>query len=202
MVIVVDYGLGNLPSVRRALEECGAEVQVSSRPEDILSCSHIVLPGVGSFADGIRNLREKGWAEALVQAAHNNTKVLGICLGMQLLADSGTEGGEASGLGLIPGRVLRLQATDDEPRIPHVGWNEIHLRGVHRIFSEIDDHTDFYFVHSYHFLADNQDNVLATTPYCGGFTSVIGKGNIVGVQFHPEKSSKIGFRLLRNFLEF
>lgn len=201
MVLIVDYGLGNLRSVRRALEECGATVKVSARPEDLADCSRAVLPGVGSFADGMRNLNERGFGEALPRAAAAGLPVLGICLGMQLLADHGTEGGGSPGLALVPGQVIRFQPAAQDVRIPHVGWNEIEIQRPHPLFSNIANHSDFYFVHSYYFVPASAESILATTPYCGGFASVVTHQSVIGVQFHPEKSSKLGFRMLRNFLE-
>ncbi len=201
-VLIVDYGLGNLGSIRRSLEECGASVRVSGDPEALLAASRIVLPGVGSFGDGMSNLRRMGLAPALRAAAgQDRIPLLGICLGMQLLADRGYEGGETEGLGLLPGEVRRLEPGDPSERIPHVGWNEVYRTGNSPIFDGIPDGSDFYFVHSYRFVAGSAGNVLATTPYCRGFASAVGAGNVLGVQFHPEKSGRPGFRLLNNFLK-
>ncbi|MDT8903909.1 imidazole glycerol phosphate synthase subunit HisH [Anaeroselena agilis] len=202
-VLVIDYGMSNLGSIRRALEECGASVVVSDDPRDIQNASHIVLPGVGAFGDGMRNLNDQGWTEKLRQTVREDgIPLLGICLGMQLLADKGHEGGEHAGLGLVPGEVRRFVATADHERIPHVGWNEIKRTADSPLLDNIGDGTDFYFVHSYHFVAGEQRCVLATTPYCGTFHAVVAKDNVFGVQFHPEKSGPMGFRLLSNFLNF
>lgn len=199
--LVVDYGMGNLGSVRRALEECGSGVFVSDNPADCDQADHIILPGVGAFADGMASLKSRGWIESLRTAVLENTiPLLGICLGMHLLADKGFEGGETAGLGLIPGEVRRLTADSPETRIPHVGWNEVQHSCVHPLFTDIPSGADFYFVHSYHFASDNVEDALATTPYCGAFTSVIARGSAYGTQFHPEKSSRYGFQLIRNFL--
>lgn len=200
-VLVVDYGMSNLGSVKRAFEECGADVFISDTPSDCAQAGHIVLPGVGAFADGMAALTEGGWITALRSAAlEDRTPLLGICLGMHLLADKGFEGGETRGLGLIPGEVLRLTADTPEIRIPHVGWNEVHPVGTHPLFTGIPAGADFYFVHSYHFVPENAGDALASTPYCGSFASVVGRGNVYGTQFHPEKSSRSGFQLIRNFL--
>ncbi len=199
-VLVINYGMGNLGSVRRAFEECGANVLVSGDPADLADAERIVLPGVGAFPDGMANLNAAGWPARLREALQNpGVHLLGLCLGMQLLADKGYEGGETAGLGLIHGKVKRLQPTGGE-RIPHVGWNEVRFARPNPLFGGIPDGTDFYFVHSYHFQAADPASVLATTPYCGAFTSVVGAGNVFGTQFHPEKSSKPGFHLIRNFL--
>lgn len=201
-VLIIDYGMGNLASVRRAFEEAGAHVFISNDPSDMADAERLVLPGVGAFYDAMEALREKGWDKAIKQAAlKDGLPVLGICLGMQLLAEMGTEGGETQGLGLIPGRVIRLEPVHGKERIPHVGWNEVHFQGPHSLFDGIEKGTDFYFVHSYHFVPHDKENALAITPYCGSFVSVVGRGTVLGTQFHPEKSSKAGLRLLKNFLK-
>jgi len=199
--LIVDYGMGNLGSVKRALEECGADVIISDDPAACEQVDHIVLPGVGAFADGMAALTDCGWINPLRTATQKNRiPLLGICLGMQLLADQGFEGGETIGLGLIPGKVSRLVADAPEIRIPHVGWNEVNHVGIHPLFDGIPTGMDFYFVHSYHFLPANAADVLASTPYCGSFISAVALGAVFGVQFHPEKSSRAGFQLLKNFL--
>lgn len=199
-VLVINYGMGNLASVRRAFEECGATVLVSDNPDDLSGVDRIVLPGVGAFPDGMNNLAVAGWPAKLHAALKDpEVRLLGICLGMQLLADRGFEGEETAGLGLIPGTVTRLQPPGGE-RIPHVGWNEIHAAQPHPLLEEIPDGTDFYFVHSYRFQPKDPESSLARTPYCGDFASIVGRRNVVGTQFHPEKSSKQGFQLIRNFL--
>jgi len=201
--LIVDYGMGNLGSVKRAMEECGSEVVISDAPADCVWADHIVLPGVGSFADGMAALTIAGWVDALRRAAlADKIPLLGICLGMQLLAEKGIEGGVTTGLGLIPGKVDLLVADSSEARIPHVGWNEVHHNGLHPLFSGIPSGTDFYFVHSYHFKTGNADDVLALTPYSGSFVSAVALGTVFGTQFHPEKSSRAGFQLLRNFLAY
>jgi glutamine amidotransferase len=200
-VLVIDYGMSNLGSIKRSLEECDADVLVSCDPKDIDIAASIVLPGVGSFADGMANLNDHGWSAAIRHAVIEcSIPILGICLGMQLLADIGYEGGKVAGLGLIRGEVERLIPDSQGVRIPHVGWNEIHRTRSTPLFEGIADGSDFYFVHSYHFIPKQKENVIAETPYCGGFVSAVSNGNIYGVQFHPEKSQRIGFKLLDNFL--
>lgn len=200
-VAIIDYGMGNLGSVYRAFQECGAQPFISSDPTKIINADHIVLPGVGAFSEGMRHLQSRGFIEPLKKAAlEMQTPFLGICLGMQLLADKGYEGGETNGLGFIKGTVKRLEPNEPTTRIPHVGWNELNKTQSNALFAEIPDGGDFYFVHSYHLLPQDQNDVLATTPYCGSFVSVVGRRNIFGTQFHPEKSSKLGFQLIRNFL--
>lgn len=199
-ILIVDYGMGNLASVKRAIEECGGDAFISNDPEDILGTTHIVLPGVGSYADGMNNLQKSGWIQPINKFVNDGLPLLGICLGMQLLATKGFENGETEGLGLIPGEVRRLSATSLEEKIPHVGWNEIFYEQEELLFHSIPSGTDFYFVHSYHFVPLQADSILTTTPYCGKFVSSVQLGNIMGVQFHPEKSSQYGFQLLHNFL--
>lgn len=199
-VLVINYGMGNLGSVRRAFEECGASVLVSEDPSDLANAERIVLPGVGAFPDAMARLNAAGWAAPLRATLENpGIHLLGICLGMQLLADTGHEGSETPGLGLIHGEVIRFVPPNGE-RVPHVGWNEVRPTQPSPLLDGIPPATDFYFVHSYHFRAARPENVLATTPYCGEFAAVVGAGNVFGTQFHPEKSSRPGFQLLRNFL--
>lgn len=199
-VLIINYGMGNLGSVRRAFEECGADVLVSEDPAGLADAERIVLPGVGAFPDAMARLNAAGWPAKLREALENpGVHLLGICLGMQLLADKGHEGSETPGLCLIHGEVTRFVPPNCE-RVPHVGWNEVHQEQSSPLLSGMADGTDFYFVHSYHFQPARAENVLATTPYCGDFASVVGAGNVFGTQFHPEKSSKPGFQLIRNFL--
>lgn len=199
-VVVVDYGMGNLGSMRRALEECGAVVVVSDRAEDLGRASHIVLPGVGAFPDGMDSLRARGLDQALTeQALGQGIPLLGVCLGMELMAGTGHEVRACAGLGWIPGDVLRLVPVDGE-KIPHIGWDQAHPARPHPVLDGIVPGADFYFVHSFHLRASDPASVLATTPFCGGFASMVARGSIVGTQFHPEKSQRVGLRLLRNFL--
>lgn len=199
-VVIVDYGMGNLGSVQRALEECGVSAEIASDPTAMARASHVVLPGVGAFGDAMARLASGGWIEPLRQLAAERVPLLGICLGMQLLADYGEEGGGHEGLGLVPGRVVRLHPADLRERVPHVGWNEVCARRADPLLASIPPRTDFYFVHSYHFSLVDDQNAVAYTPYCGEFTSVVRAGSVTGTQFHPEKSSRAGLRLLRNFL--
>lgn len=199
-VLIIDYGMSNLGSVRRAFEECGADVTTSADPGALDRAERIVLPGVGAFPDGMARLNAAGWPEKLRQTlANEEVHLLGICLGMQLLATKGYENGETTGLGLISGEVVRLAPIARE-RIPHMGWNEVQIQKRDPLTEGIRNGTDFYFVHSFHFRATDASHVLASTPYCGGISSIVGKGNVMGAQFHPEKSSRPGFQFIRNFL--
>jgi len=200
-IVLIDYGMGNLGSARRAFEECGAEVLVSENPSDLADADRFVLPGVGAFGDGMAQLSERGWIPRIMEALKvPHIALLGICLGMQLLADKGYEGGENAGLGLIPGEVTRLEPPVASVRIPHIGWNEVHYSDPRLLFANIPSASDFYFVHSYQFVPKQRDTILATTPYCGTFISAVRRGNVFGVQFHPEKSGRPGMQLIRNFL--
>lgn len=199
-VLVIDYKMGNLGSVRRAFEECGTNVVVSDNPMDLNAATHIVLPGVGAFRDGMSNLHQHGWIPGIKEAVGDGVPILGICLGMQLFAQRGYEGGEVSGLDLIRGEVKRLEPELSQERIPHVGWNEVHKVRPSVLFEGVSSGTDFYFVHSYHLIPYDESCIVAMTPYCGSFVSAVNSENIFGIQFHPEKSSKPGFQLLLNFL--
>lgn len=200
-VAIVDYGMGNLDSVVRAVEECGGRPMVIHEARELDMASYIVLPGVGAFAKGISNIRTRRLDERLFKnVMKRGIPFLGICLGMQLMAAKGWEGGEANGLGWIEGEVKRLEPVDESERIPHVGWNEVVFRQTSPLFDEIPSGKDFYFVHSYHFSCQNDHEVLARTPYCRSFVSVVGRGHVFGVQFHPEKSRRPGLQLIKNFL--
>lgn len=199
--VVVDYGMGNLGSVRRALELLGADAVVASEPEQLQGADRVILPGVGSFSEGMERLRDGGWDAALAEATQlRQVPLLGICLGMQLLASHGDEGGRSAGLGLIPGRVRLLSELGCELRVPHVGWNSVLLLGAPTLFALIPDATDFYFVHSFAMVPEDDADLFATCDYGVQVAAVIGRGRVYGTQFHPEKSSKAGLQLLKNFL--
>ena len=202
-VAVIDYGMGNLGSVRRALTELGADAFIAGQPDQLAAAERIILPGVGSFSDAMSSLNNRGWSDQIRhQALVSGKPLLGICLGMQLLASSGSEGGNTLGLGLIPGATVHLDTLGCTLRIPHVGWNAITPCGEPALFAGIPAGTDFYFVHSYTLRPDNSSHALATADYGIQVIAAVGSGNIFGTQFHPEKSSRAGFRLLKNFLEF
>lgn len=198
---IIDYGMGNLLSVQRTFERCGSDAVIIDNPLKLREAEHIVLPGVGAFPDAMSNLKKNGWIEELNRAVlEKETPILGICLGMQLLAERGYEVQECKGLGYISGEIVRFDQTLEKERVPHVGWNEIIKRQDTPLFDDIIDGTNYYFVHSYHFRVEDDENIATVTPYCGEFVSSVVKNNIVGTQFHPEKSQKAGFKLIRNFL--
>jgi glutamine amidotransferase len=206
-IAVVDTGLCNVDSMWRAIDDSGAKAVVTDDPSDLAFVDKIVLPGVGAFADAMDVLTERGLAETIIEnVTDHEVPILGVCLGMQLLASHGCEVRDTDGLGLIAGEVVRLvpvAAPDDgaRERIPHMGWNEVHRRVTSSLLVSIPDAADFYFVHSFHMQCVDECDVVATTPYCGGFASIVARGHVFGTQFHPEKSQAMGRRLLRNFVE-
>jgi len=204
---VIDYGVGNLGSVLRALEELRVAPVLVNRAADMHATDCLILPGVGNFADCARLLEEGGWTTALRDEVQGYQRpLLGVCVGMQLLADRSTEGAaegqDTPGLGFIPGQVQHLRTLGCTQRVPHVGWNSItRTRIDDALFQGIPDGTDFYFVHSYAFAPQDPADVLATTDYGAPVTAAVRHGHVWGTQFHPEKSSRAGFRLLKNFIE-
>jgi glutamine amidotransferase len=200
-VAIINYGMGNVDSVKRAIEECGGNAAITDDPGIISSATHVVLPGVGNFKEGMNNLKSRNLVPVLTdQVIRERKPFLGICLGMQLCAKRGREGGGEDGLGWIDGEVRRFVPDIPGIRIPHIGWNNVILPKSHPLFDGIPSGKDFYFVHSYHLTGCPDENIISYTPYCGCFVSSVGRGNIHGLQFHPEKSQKVGFQLLRNFL--
>jgi glutamine amidotransferase len=200
-VAIVDTGLCNVDSMWRAIEECGAKGDITADPADLAHADKIILPGVGAFPDAMAALRQHGLAEAIrEQVLTEQIPVLGVCLGMQLLANSSDEVRRTRGLGLLDAHVERLVPIDPSERIPHVGWNEVQRTREHPVIAGLPDGVDCYFVHSFHMRCAEPADVLATTPYCGGFTSMVARGHIFGSQFHPEKSQSHGLRILRNFV--
>jgi imidazole glycerol-phosphate synthase subunit HisH len=199
---IIDFGLCNLDSIKRAVERCGARAIVTSTAGDLDACDRLIIPGVGAFATAIGNLREDGMDRAILERrSRENVPILGICLGMHLLAESSTEGGNSTGLGLLPGCVERLVATSDGERVPHVGWNDIEIHQPHALFDGVASGTDFYFVHGYKFVPGDAGDTLASSTYCGGFSAAASApGHVYGVQFHPEKSMAAGLTLLGNFV--
>jgi glutamine amidotransferase len=198
MIGIIDYGAGNLASVRYAFQKLGVEVEVCSDPSLILRYSHLVLPGVGSFRIAMEQLKRENWPSAIRQHVMSKRPLLGICLGMQLLFDEGEENGHSVGLGLVPGWV-KLMYPSGHLNLPHVGWNRLYQRYSHPIFDGIRDHVDYYFVHSYHCIPASEDDILSTCDYGGHFVASIARRNIVGMQFHPEKSQPTGLRILKQF---
>ncbi len=210
-VAIIDYGSGNLRSAAKAFERAVAEtegatdVRVTSDPDDLAAASHIVLPGVGAFADCRAGLEGvAGMTEALEKAVRRQTKpFLGICVGMQLMADVGREHGDTPGLGWIGGEVTPLEPSDATLKIPHMGWNDLSFSSPgHPVLEGLDDGVHAYFVHSFGLNCSDPADVLAEVDYGGPITAVVGRENMVGTQFHPEKSQLTGLTLLKNFLSW
>lgn len=187
--------MGNLASVSKALKKIGVQHSISADPEAVKAADKLVLPGVGSFSAAMQNLHSSGLAEAIQErVAAGGVKLIGICLGMQLLATTGYEPAECQGLGLIPGEVVPIEAGMP---VPHMGWNDIRIRNPH--YFEGVSYPDFYFVHSYHFKPDNPAHIAATTEYGTDLVAAVQNGSVFGCQFHPEKSQQAGLRVLQNF---
>jgi len=210
-VAIIDYGSGNLHSAAKAFERAAREegsklaVKVTAAPEDVLSAERIVLPGVGAFADckaGLAGI--PGMIEALEEAVRERGKpFLGICVGLQLMAARGLEHGVTPGLGWVEGEVRAIEPSDPSLKIPHMGWNTLHLARAHALFDGIptgDDGLHAYFVHSYHLVPEEAGDLVATTDYGGAVTAFVTRDNMAGSQFHPEKSQKLGLALITNFL--
>lgn len=198
---IIDYGMGNLHSVKRKFDRIGARAIVTSDPQQLASMDKVVLPGVGHFAKAMENLTSLGLIDALNEIVRDGTTpILGICLGMQLFANSSEEGNVA-GLGWIDAEVVRFRVNDTlRFKVPHMGWNAISAKKESPLLSEISPESEFYFVHSYHFKCHHSGDVLCETDYNYPFTSAVAKNNIYGVQFHPEKSHDAGEMMLRNFV--
>ena len=198
MIAIIDYGMGNLRSVQKALEAVGQDAMVVSDPDQIRRASKVILPGVGAFADAIDELRRTGLGEAFVEAVGAGKPCLGVCLGLQLLFDVSEEDGEHRGLGLIRGRVVRFSA---EPglKIPHMGWNTLRIRKPSPLLEGLEPEPSVYFVHSYYARPDNPSDVIAEADYPGPFAAMVGHDNLTAAQFHPEKSQRVGLAMYANF---
>jgi glutamine amidotransferase len=199
MIGIVDYGVGNLKSLLNGmLFHEVAEVGLVSDPAELDRCDKILLPGVGAFGEAMSRLVERGFDEALKEQVSKGKYLLGICLGMQLLASKSYEGGETAGLDLIGGEVVRIDW--EGVNVPHMGWNSVAHNGDD-LFAGVEKGADFYFVHSYHFVPDDELSVISTTDYKETFVSSVRHDNVYGLQFHPEKSQRDGLKVLRNFME-
>lgn len=205
MIAVVDYGMGNLRSVQKALQHVGADARIVTSPIDVAQAEKIVLPGVGAFKDAIDRLRATGLDQAVVNAVKKGTPFLGICLGFQLLFDVSYEDGQHTGLGLLPGKVVRfdfpISRIAQPLKIPHIGWNQICPKPCCPLFNGVENDSYVYFVHSYHAVSLDEDVIAATTDYGYAFPSAVWSNNIFATQFHPEKSQAIGQQMLKNFVE-
>lgn len=196
MIAIIDYGMGNLHSVSKAVERLGCEAVVTADPARILAADGAILPGVGAFGDAMANLRETGLDAVVKQYAATGKPLLGICLGMQLLFTESEEHGLNKGLNLLPGRVVRFQGSY---KIPHMGWNELTFKQASPLFEGVEP-GHVYFVHSFHALPENPLDLLAVTDYNQPVTAIVGRGSLFGMQFHPEKSGALGMMLLEKFV--
>jgi glutamine amidotransferase len=199
MITILDYGMGNLRSVEKAFQKIGAKVKVSNSPKDVKDASSIVLPGVGAFKDCMENLERLGLTTPIIESIKQGKPYLGICLGMHILFEESSEFGIHKGLGIFKGNVPKFQSGN--LKIPHMGWNKVNLLNNTPLFEGIEDGQYFYFVHSYYVAPKDEQIIAGTTQYGGTFTSMIHKDNIYAVQFHPEKSQKIGLKILENFVK-
>lgn len=199
-IVIIDYKMGNLHSIQKAFKKVDCNAIISNDIEVILKASKLVLPGVGAFKDGMKHLDELNLINILSKKVlEDKTPILGICLGMQLLSNKSYENGETIGLGWIDAEVIKFDFDTKKLKIPHVGWNELYYQKENCLFNNIQNKSDFYFVHSYHFKTD-EDIVLTTTDYGFEFVSAINRDNIYGTQFHPEKSQSVGLQLINNFV--
>ena len=202
MIAIIDYGVGNLFSLRSSFDAIGAETVVTSDASVICSADKILLPGVGAFEDARNKLRLSGLDKVVVSEARRGKPLMGICLGMQMLFERSYEYGEHEGLGLLSGSVIGMQGTvPDGLKIPHIGWNSLSVKSEHPIFKYVKFGDFVYFVHSY-YAVNCDDSLLATTDYGMEITAAVAKGNVCGTQFHPEKSGEVGLNILRAFAEW
>jgi glutamine amidotransferase len=198
MIIIIDYGMGNLRSVQKAIEAVGYRAEITTDPDVVRRASKVILPGVGAFADAAAELRRTGLGEAFCEAVRAGKPCLGVCLGLQLLFDVGEEDGEHAGLGLLPGRVVRF-ASAPGLKVPHMGWNALRIERPAPIFAGIGPEPSVYFVHSYHAVAARPEDVAAVADHPGPFTAAVWRENLMACQFHPEKSQRVGLAMYANF---
>lgn len=200
MIAIIDYDAGNIKSVEKALQKLGAEVVITKDAEVILGADKVILPGVGAFGDAMSNLHRYGLVDVIHQVIEKGTPFFGICLGLQLLFERSDETPGVEGLGILKGEILRIPDKEDL-KIPHMGWNSLHLQNGGRLFQGLEEECYVYFVHSYYLKAEEEEIVKATTDYSVNIHASVEKGNVFACQFHPEKSSDVGLRILKNFVE-
>jgi glutamine amidotransferase len=203
MIGIIDYGMGNLFSVSKALERLGVPYFISDESEKLFSANGLILPGVGSFRDAMHRLNDSGLSELIKQYVATGKPLLGICLGMQLLFEVSEENGLSKGLGLLSGQVVRFPGRTNvgmDYKVPHMGWNKLNFKRPSNILNNVNE-SHVYFVHSYYVKTDDEEVLIASSDYGLEVPAVVGKGNIIGMQFHPEKSSRLGIQLLKNFAD-
>ncbi len=200
MIAIIDYDAGNLKSVEKALVSLGEEIIVSRDREEILKADKLILPGVGAFGDAMEKLHKYGLVETIHDFVKTGKPFLGICLGLQLLFDESDEAPGVKGLGILPGKIIRIPAKEGF-KIPHMGWNSLKIKEGAKLFNNIKDGSYVYFVHSFYLQAEDESVVAATTEYCTHIHASVESGNVFACQFHPEKSSEVGLTILKNFAE-
>lgn len=198
MIAIIDYDAGNLRSVAKALDALGLENTVTKDRDTILAADRVILPGVGAFGDAMSHIRDLGLDKVIYEAVDMNKPFLGICLGLQLLFESSDESPGATGLGILKGRIVKIPDTPGL-KVPHIGWNSLHLQNDGRLFKGLPDESYVYFVHSYYLQAEDESIVKATTEYGAHIHASVEQGNVFACQFHPEKSSSVGAKILTNF---
>ena len=198
MISIIDYGVGNLHSISKSIENLGYKVAITNNPDKILASDRIVLPGVGAFEPAMKSLDDNSLIEVISEFARKGNPVLGICLGLQLFFAYSEEGGRIKGLNIVAGKVTKIRTS---LKLPQIGWNTINKTGNCKLLAKIPDNSYFYFVHSYRVVPDNKKDIAAKTKYGTEFVSIIQHENITGTQFHPEKSSKYGLQLLKNWIK-
>ena len=200
MVAIIDYDAGNVKSVEKAVAALGKHAILTGNPDEILSAEHVILPGVGAFGDAMKKLNQYGLVDTIRRVIEKQTPFLGICLGLQLLFESSEESPGVDGLGILPGKIVRIPEKDDL-KIPHIGWNSLSYPNQGRLFQGVPEQSYVYFVHSYYLQADEPEIVKAVTEYGTTIHASVEKDNIFACQFHPEKSSEVGMTILKNFLD-
>lgn len=198
MIAIIDYGAGNLQSVKKAFDFIGAESVITDDPKVIMSADKILLPGVGSFGDAMDSMAKNGLVETVKECAQSGKPFLGICLGLQLLFEESEESPGVKGLGIFKGKIRKF-SPDMGLKIPHIGWNSLSIKQKNGIFKDIPENSYVYFVHSYYLLAEDENDIATVTKYGIDFHSAVGKNNVFATQFHPEKSGDVGLQILRNF---
>ena len=203
MIAIVDYNAGNLTSVKLAFEALNCKAEVTQNPATILNADHVIFPGVGAAGSAMRHLSDLKLIEPIKEVTARGTPFLGICLGTQILFDFSDEDFGVPTLGILPGRVPRFQPENPRDKVPQIGWNQVEYIRPHPVMEGIEDQSEFYFVHSYYPAPENDEIAIGTTRYAGvTFASMVGSGNVIATQFHPEKSGKIGLKLLENFIKW
>lgn len=203
MIAIIDYKAGNLTSVKLAFDTLKIEAFITNSPAEILAADRIVFPGVGAARSAMQTLNELQLADTIIKVAEKGTPFIGICLGTQIILDSSEENEGTKCLGIIPGTVNQFHPTDPYDKIPQMGWNSVSVKKPHPVLKGIDNNSEFYFVHSYYPAPTDSSYIIGTTDYAGvSFASIIGNNNVIATQFHPEKSGRIGLKLLENFAQW